>query len=140
MTRTHCRRTSDVVTTKVNYMRDGGPVRMTPALRARVREIEARLLTRGGRLRRRPLREADCERTTLGPALSVRIELDREDDGRWIAQARKMGVLLYGRTKRDAVDRAVALTFEALADGIKAGEICAPASVAFTVTGPRAKR
>jgi len=67
--------------------------------------------------------------------MRVKIELERETDGRWIAEARSTGVLLYGKSKRDAVARAVALTFEVLAERIQAGEERAPRSVTFEVVG-----
>ena len=66
--------------------------------------------------------------------MKVKIELERETDGRWIAEARSMGVLLYGATRRDAVERAKQATFAALAGSILSGEERAPRSVVFEVT------
>src|SRR5260370_11 len=38
--------------------------------------------------------------------MKLTIELDREVDGRWIAEVRELNVLLYGHSKRDAIQRA----------------------------------
>jgi hypothetical protein len=72
--------------------------------------------------------------------MNVRITLRRKTDGRWIVQARKMGVLLYGATRADAATRATATVFAALAGSIQASEEAAPRSLAFEVAGPRAKK
>jgi len=45
------------------------------------------------------------------------IELKREDDGRWIAEAPDLpGVLVYGTTREDAIAHAQALASRVLAD------------------------
>jgi predicted RNA binding protein YcfA (HicA-like mRNA interferase family) len=38
--------------------------------------------------------------------MKLMIELDREVDGRWIAEVPELNVLLYGNTKQDAIQRA----------------------------------
>ena len=51
------------------------------------------------------------------------IEIEREDDGRWVAEVAALpGVLAYGTTKADARARATALAFRVLADRIEHGE------------------
>jgi len=51
------------------------------------------------------------------------VEVEREDDGRWIDEVTDLsGVLAYGSTREEAVARAKALTFRALADRIEHGE------------------
>ena len=51
------------------------------------------------------------------------VEIDREDDGRWIGEVIDLpGVLAYGSTKDEAVARTKALAFRVLADRIEHGE------------------
>jgi predicted RNase H-like HicB family nuclease len=38
--------------------------------------------------------------------MKLTIELDREADGRWIAEVPELNVLLYGDSKQDAIQRA----------------------------------
>lgn len=52
------------------------------------------------------------------------VELDRETDGRWIAEVRELpGVLAYGPTQAEALAAVKALALRALADKIEHGEI-----------------
>ena len=51
------------------------------------------------------------------------IELEREDDGRWIADIPELNVLLYGETKEDAVQKAETAAREIIADRIAHGEL-----------------
>jgi predicted RNase H-like HicB family nuclease len=47
----------------------------------------------------------------------MQIELDREEDGRWIAEVPELpGVLCYGATKEIAIQNAQALALRVLAD------------------------
>jgi predicted RNase H-like HicB family nuclease len=51
------------------------------------------------------------------------IELDREDDGRWIAEVLEIpGCLVYGASRDEAVVRVRALAAEVLADRERHGE------------------
>ena len=51
------------------------------------------------------------------------IEVEREEDGRWIAEVPDMpGVMTYGRTRDEAVSRVKALALRALADRLEHGE------------------
>ena len=50
--------------------------------------------------------------------MKLTIELSREDDGRWIAEIGELNVLLYGKSKQDAVRRAEAAAVELIADRI----------------------
>jgi predicted RNase H-like HicB family nuclease len=53
----------------------------------------------------------------------LKIEVEREDDGRWLAEVVELpGVLAYGATRQDAIDRAQALTLRVLADRLEHGE------------------
>jgi predicted RNase H-like HicB family nuclease len=48
------------------------------------------------------------------------IEVEREADGRWIAEIRNLpGVMVYGKTKHDAVRSVRALALRVLADRIE---------------------
>ena len=51
------------------------------------------------------------------------IELDREDDGRWIADIPELNVLLYGDTRDEAVEKAQSAAREIIADRIAHGEL-----------------
>lgn len=54
---------------------------------------------------------------------SLTIELEQEQDGRWIADVVALpGVLVYGATSADALQRAKALALRVLADRIEHGE------------------
>ena len=51
------------------------------------------------------------------------VELEREEDGRWIGEVPDLpGVLTYGRTREEAVSKAKALAFRVLADRLEHGE------------------
>ena len=53
----------------------------------------------------------------------LRVEVEREDDGRWIAEVVDLpGVLTYGQTREEAVERAKALSLRVLADRLEHGE------------------
>jgi predicted RNase H-like HicB family nuclease len=65
----------------------------------------------------------------------VSIELDREDDGRWIAEALELpGVMAYGATREEAIANTERLAVAVIADRIKHDELPASAlSVSFLV-------
>ena len=51
---------------------------------------------------------------------SLKVEFDREEDGRWIAEVPKLpGVLAYGTTKREALQRVYAVALRTLADSVE---------------------
>ncbi len=51
------------------------------------------------------------------------IEVEREEDGRWIADVTALpGVLAYGTTEAEARKRVAALAFRVIADMIENGE------------------
>lgn len=53
----------------------------------------------------------------------LRIEIEQEDDGRWIAEVPDLpGVLVYGTSREDAIQKAEALALRALADRLEHGE------------------
>ncbi len=67
--------------------------------------------------------------TPTKTAPTFRVEFDREDDGRWIAEVPKLpGVMAYGDTKPEALKRVYAIALRTLADTVEGGST--PASVA----------
>jgi predicted RNase H-like HicB family nuclease len=53
----------------------------------------------------------------------LRIEIEQEDDGRWIGEVIALpGVLAYGATKAEARSKAAALALRVIADRIEHGE------------------
>ena len=53
----------------------------------------------------------------------LRIEIEREEDGRWIAEILELpGVLAYGETEAEAQNKATALALRVIADRIEHGE------------------
>ena len=51
------------------------------------------------------------------------IEVEREEDGRWIAEIAEIpGAMTYGTSRGEAVARVEALTLRVLAERIEAGE------------------
>ena len=61
------------------------------------------------------------------------IELEREDDGRWIAEVPELpGVMIYGDDRAEAVAKVQALALRVLADRLEHGEALAePLQVSF---------
>lgn len=50
-------------------------------------------------------------------------ELEQEDDGRWLAELIELpGVMSYGDTRQEAVERVQALSLRVLADRFEHGE------------------
>jgi predicted RNase H-like HicB family nuclease len=53
----------------------------------------------------------------------MKIEIEREADGRWIAEVPDLrGVMPYGRTEKEAVCKAEALALRVIADSLEHGE------------------
>lgn len=53
----------------------------------------------------------------------VKLEIEREDDGRWLAEIPELpGVMAYGNTRQEAVDKAETLALRVLADRLEHGE------------------
>ena len=64
------------------------------------------------------------------------VEIEREDDGRWIGEIVDLpGVLAYGATHDEAVAKAKALAFRVLADRLEHGEEIPEIHGVFAVTG-----
>jgi predicted RNase H-like HicB family nuclease len=61
--------------------------------------------------------------TSVGRDMTLQIELEEEEDGRWIAAIPALrGVMVYGDTPADATRSVQALAFRVLADRIEARE------------------
>jgi len=55
--------------------------------------------------------------------MNLAIELEQEDDGRWIAEIDDLaGVLVYGDTKDEAVKNVKSLALRVIADRLENGE------------------
>ncbi len=68
--------------------------------------------------------------------MNLPIELDREEDGRWIAEVPTLpGVMAYGRNREEAIARAEALALRVLADRLEHGESIPELDDLFSVVG-----
>ena len=55
--------------------------------------------------------------------MNLAIEIEQEDDGRWIAEIDELdGVLVYGDTKEDAIRNVKTLALRVIADRLENGE------------------
>jgi predicted RNase H-like HicB family nuclease len=53
----------------------------------------------------------------------VNIEIEREEDGRWIAEVPDLpGVMAYGETQEDAISKVEVLSLRVMADRLEHGE------------------
>jgi predicted RNase H-like HicB family nuclease len=67
--------------------------------------------------------------------MPLTIEVELEEDGRWLAEVPDLpGVLTYGKTRQEAVERAQVLTLRVLADRLDHGEPVPQMSSVFAVT------
>ena len=55
--------------------------------------------------------------------MKLTIELDREVDGRWIAEVPELNVVLYGNSRQDAIQKAQAAAREIVLDRIAHAEL-----------------
>ncbi len=66
--------------------------------------------------------------------MPLTLEVEREDDGRWLAEVTELsGVLVYGQTHAEAVARTQALALRVIADRLEHGEEVPAPDHAFTV-------
>ncbi len=64
----------------------------------------------------------------------LKIEIDQEDDGRWIAEIPDLpGVMGYGKTRQEAIDRVQALSLRVMADRLEHGEAIPEITGVFAV-------
>ena len=53
----------------------------------------------------------------------MKIEIEQEDDGRWIAEVIDLsGVMEYGKSREEAISKVEALALRVIADKIECGE------------------
>jgi predicted RNase H-like HicB family nuclease len=65
--------------------------------------------------------------------MNYTIETEQEDDGRWIAEVMELsGVIVYGQTREDAIQRAEILALRAVADRLEHAEAVPEMSKVFT--------
>jgi predicted RNase H-like HicB family nuclease len=65
---------------------------------------------------------------------AVKIELEREEDGRWIAEIPDLpGVMLYGQSREEAISKVKALALRVLADRLEHGESIPELNEVFAV-------
>ena len=66
--------------------------------------------------------------------MHLAVETEREEDGRWLAEVPQIaGVLAYGASREEAVQRAEALALRVLADRIEHGEMPPELQEVFSV-------
>jgi predicted RNase H-like HicB family nuclease len=66
--------------------------------------------------------------------MEIKIELDREEDGRWIADVIDLpGVVAYGATRNEAVSRAEAVAMRVIADRIEIEQPSEAVKIYFAV-------
>ena len=82
-----------------------------------------------------PLNEdSDCTGNRAEQAALVIIEVEQENDGRWIAEAPVIsGALAYGATQAEAIARVEALVLRILAARLDHGEVATELEKVFTV-------
>lgn len=67
--------------------------------------------------------------------MPLTIEVEQEDDGRWLAEVPELpGVLTYGQTRDEAIHRVQALSLRVLADRLDHGEPVPMMGAVFALT------
>ncbi len=65
----------------------------------------------------------------------MQIEIEREEDGRWLAEIPDLlGVMVYGQTQTEAVARVKALALRVMADRLEHGETVPELVEVFSVS------
>jgi len=65
----------------------------------------------------------------------MKIEIEKEDDGRWIAEIPELpGVMAYGKSRDEAISKAEALALRVLADRLEHGEEIPELKEVFAIT------
>lgn len=69
----------------------------------------------------------------MGQRMQLTLEVEREDDGRWLAEVTQLpGVLAYGKSANEAMAKAEALALRALAEQLEHGE-AGPAEISIVL-------
>lgn len=67
--------------------------------------------------------------------MPLTIEVEQEEDGRWLAEVPELpGVLAYGQTRQEVIDRVQVLSLRVLADRLDHGEPVPQMGSVFAVT------
>ena len=67
--------------------------------------------------------------------MNLLIEIDREEDGRWIGEVIDLpGVMAYGDTREQAIARVQALALRVIADRLEQGERVPALAEVFSVS------
>ena len=67
--------------------------------------------------------------------MNLRIELEQEEDGRWLAEATDLpGVMVYAESQSEALQRVEALALRVLADRLEHGEAVIEVNDLFAVS------
>ena len=66
--------------------------------------------------------------------MKLKVEIEREEDGRWIAEVPEiLGVMAYGQTRDEALSKVEVLALRVIADRLEHGEEIPAVAEAFTV-------
>ncbi len=66
--------------------------------------------------------------------MPLTVEVEQEEDGRWLAEVLELpGVMAYGPTRQEAIERAQALSLRVLADRLDHGEAIPQMDSVFAV-------
>jgi predicted RNase H-like HicB family nuclease len=69
-----------------------------------------------------------------GILMGLTVEIEREEDGRWIAEVPQLpGVLAYGQSREEAIARAQALALRLIAERLENGEAAPGIETVFSV-------
>jgi predicted RNase H-like HicB family nuclease len=69
-----------------------------------------------------------------GIGMGLSVEIEREEDGRWIAEVPQLpGVLAYGQSREEAIARAQALALRVIAERLEHGEAAPGIETVFSV-------
>jgi len=64
----------------------------------------------------------------------MNIELEQEEDGRWIAEIKQLpGVVVYGRNREEAISKVEVLALRVIADRVEHGDQIPELSALFAV-------
>ena len=66
--------------------------------------------------------------------MALTVEIEREEDGRWIAEVPQLpGVLAYGQSREEAIARAQVLALRVIAERLEHGEVAPGIEAVFSV-------
>lgn len=67
--------------------------------------------------------------------MAIKIQVEREDDGRWLADIPEIpGVMAYGETRQEAITKVEALALRVIADRVEHGEPVPGSELLFVVS------